>query len=93
MPQALAVVQDVLKSDLDNADKLATILDFDDNVLGLKLKPVEIVVNDDIQKLIEARQAARVAKDWAEADRLRAELENRGYLVEDIKNGYKIKKK
>jgi len=40
MPQALAVVQDLLKSDLIKSKKLATILDFD-RILGLKFSEIE----------------------------------------------------
>ncbi|MHB8903862.1 MAG: cysteine--tRNA ligase [Patescibacteria group bacterium] len=93
MPRALAIVSLVLKSKISSADKLATILDFD-RVFGLKLdlvnRPVELPVN--IQKLVNEREAARVAKNWTEADKLRIEIEKQDYLVEDTKDGQKIKK-
>ena len=37
----------------------------------------EETLDDDIEKLIEARQAARAAKNWAEADRIRDELKEK----------------
>jgi len=98
MPQALALVSAVLKSKLSVPDKLKTILDFD-KVLGLKLDSAKNLVvaeskiedlASDVRALIETRQAAREAKNWEESDRLRDEIKKKGYIVEDIKNGYKV---
>jgi len=98
MPQALALVSAVLKSKLSAPDKLKTILDFD-KVLGLKLDSAKNLVvaeskiedlASDVRALIETRQAAREAKNWEESDRLRDEIKKKGYIVEDIKNGYKV---
>ena len=44
----------------------------------------------DEQALVDARMAARRAKQWGEADRLRAELASRGVLVKDSKDGQEI---
>jgi cysteinyl-tRNA synthetase len=41
----------------------------------------------DVEKLIAARKAARAAKDWKEADRLRAELDSAGIVIEDGAGG------
>ncbi|HLW73597.1 MAG TPA: cysteine--tRNA ligase [Gammaproteobacteria bacterium] len=38
---------------------------------------------EDVERLISARKAARAAKDWKEADRLRAELDAAGIVIED----------
>ncbi|HCU54140.1 MAG TPA: cysteine--tRNA ligase, partial [Gammaproteobacteria bacterium] len=43
--------------------------------------------DDEIEKLIEARQAARKAKDFKESDRIRDELKAQGVLLEDSKGG------
>ncbi|MCB9809478.1 cysteine--tRNA ligase [Candidatus Peribacteria bacterium] len=40
-----------------------------------------------VQQLITARDSARAAKDWAESDRLRSEIETLGYLVKDSPEG------
>ena len=40
--------------------------------------------------LLERRQAARAAKDWAEADRLRDELAGRGWAVRDGPDGAEL---
>jgi cysteinyl-tRNA synthetase len=54
-------------------------------VLGLEdLATVEeVVVGDEERELLERRQAARAAKDFAAADRLRDELRARGFEVRD----------
>ena len=41
-------------------------------------------------ELAERRQAAREAKDFEEADRLRAELEDAGWEVRDESDGYRL---
>jgi len=93
LPRAMAVVQEMLKSDIPEAEKHATILDFD-RVLGLGLdqvdQPQELPA--EVQKLLEARRRAREAKIWAESDRLRDEIQNLGYTVKDTRDGVKLLK-
>jgi hypothetical protein len=43
--------------------------------------------DDHVQRLIEARSAARAARDWATADRLRGELAALGWWVDDTPAG------
>lgn len=45
-----------------------------------------------IEALAKEREAARAAKDFAASDRLRDEIASRGYRVEDIPGGYRLKK-
>src|SRR5210317_1154450 len=91
MPRAMAVVQEMLKSSMGDADKHATILDYD-RVLGLSLdqvdKPEELP--QEIKNLVAERQAARDAKDWAASDRLRDKIQDLGYLVQDAKGGMQV---
>jgi cysteinyl-tRNA synthetase len=93
MPRAMAVIQEMLKSAMPNAEKHATILDFD-RVLGLDLdqvdKPQEIP--PEVRKLVAARRTAREAKNWAESDRLRDEIQKRGYTVKDTREGMQLLK-
>lgn len=91
-PQALAVLAELLKSDLNEADKLATVLDFD-QVLGLKLIETEIEIPAEVKNLVAQREKARAEKNFSESDRLRDEIEKLGYMVEDSKEGMRILKK
>jgi cysteinyl-tRNA synthetase len=93
MPRAMAVVQEMLKSDIPGADKHATVLDFD-RVLGLGLDRVDKSreIPLDVRTLVEARSAARAAKNWAESDRLRKEIQALGYTVKDTREGMQILK-
>lgn len=90
-PQALAVVQEMLKSDLPNGAKLATILDFD-RVLGLDLDRIidQEKMPEDIASLLQEREQARLDKNWPESDRLRSEIEARGYALEDTMAGQRV---
>lgn len=93
IPQALAVAWDLLKSGLSNADKLSAILDFD-KVLGLGLNDIKKQeISSEIKDLAEKRLLARKEKNWKESDRLREEIEKMGFVVEDSKEGYDLKKK
>jgi len=95
-PQALAVLQEVLKSDIANSDKLATVLDFD-KVLGLKLDEVKsetIEIPEEVKKLAEDRKNAKQEKNFELADSIRSKIGEAGYDIEDISGGeYKITKK
>ena len=43
--------------------------------------------NDEIDALVEKRLAARMAKNWAESDRIRDELKAQGIILEDRPDG------
>lgn len=94
LTKALAVVQEMLKSDLSGRDKLATVLDFD-RVLGLKLDQVDedIELPEDIKSFVAQRVEARMENNYDESDRLRVEIEKRGYSIEDTKGGMRVVKK
>ena len=94
MPRAMAVVQEVLKSNITDSEKYATVLDYD-RVLGLNLDQLDKAqaLPPEVQKLVEARKKARDAKDFATSDSLRDEIEALGYMVQDIKDGMKVIKK
>ena len=59
------------------------------DVLGLVYNRKTEELDDDIEKLIEARTQARKDKNWAEADRIRDELKARGIVLEDTAQGVK----
>jgi len=63
-----------------------------ESVLGLKLEDAgEVDEAEDarINALVEERQAARKARDFAKADAIRDELKAQGIVVEDTKEGVK----
>ena len=59
----------------------------------VKEEKVEVDVPDDVVALAEQRFAARKEKNWAESDRLRNEIAERGYAIKDTASGYEITKK
>jgi len=96
MPQAMAILNEMLKSEISPADKLATALDFD-KVLGLDLKSVitknkEEKISEEVKKLVEERKLARENKDWKRSDEIRDEIKKLGYEVNDMKENTDIKK-
>jgi cysteinyl-tRNA synthetase len=94
MPRALAVIQEMLKSNIRDTEKRTAILDFD-RVLGLGLEQLDKVsaLPEAVQKRVDARIKAREAKDFAASDELRAEIETLGYQVQDTKDGMQVVKK
>lgn len=70
--------------------ELATTL-FDEltGVLGLVYNRKTESLDDEIEKLIEARTQARKDRNWAEADRIRDELKAQGIVLEDTPQGVK----
>jgi cysteinyl-tRNA synthetase len=94
-PRALALGWEVLRGGLPLAVKRATLLAFD-RVFGLDLaswRPKEEAVPEAVQAHAAERAAARAAKQWAKADRLRAELQAAGWEVEDRADGYTLKRR
>ncbi len=91
-PAALALVWQALKEKTIN---LKTLLKFD-GVWHLNIKEnrkkQSTPIPAEAQKIIAARDAARVAKDWTKSDALRKKLEKMGYKVEDAKEGTKAVK-
>jgi cysteinyl-tRNA synthetase len=60
-------------------------------ILGLLMKEAD-TVPEDVKALVQARVDAKKAKDFAEADRLRAQVLEMGYVIEDTPKGPKVKK-
>ena len=59
-------------------------------VLGLLYnRKADESLDAEIERLIEERNAARKAKNWAEADRIRDDLKARGIVLEDTAQGVK----
>ena len=62
------------------------------DVLGIITEREEELLDEDIEKLIEERQAARKAKNFARADEIRDQLASQGILLEDTREGVKWKR-
>lgn len=89
-PRALAVAWEVAKQPALAAELKAGLIAAMDAWLGLDLLAPEAAPagpSPEEGELLEARAAARAAKDWAASDRLRLELEARGIRVKDGKGG------
>ena len=100
----ITLLYDVLKSDLNGATKRAIIADYD-KVLSLDLlkaaeapKSTDEHADDDpelvafVEGKIEERKAAKKEKNFALADAIRAELLEKGIVLEDTREGVKWKK-
>ena len=98
---AVAAVFDLVKFINSNTDsesskeylgKLFDILLILTDVLGLIVDQEEEMLEEDIEKLIEERQAARKAKDFGRADAIRDELLAKGIILKDTREGVQWKK-
>jgi cysteinyl-tRNA synthetase len=70
---------------------ILALMDEFDAVLGFLHKPADLV-DDRVTLLAGQRQAARQAKNWAEADRIRDELASLGWTVKDTPQGPQLKR-
>ncbi len=62
------------------------------DICGLIVEKKEEMLDSDIENLIAERQAARKAKDFKRADEIRAELLEKGIILEDTREGVKWKR-
>jgi len=88
MPTALALTWDMVRSDMPYQDKLGVIREFD-HVLGLDLAGAgeRFRVEKGVSDRIRERARLRSAGKYAEADAIRAELDEKGYVVRDTPGG------
>ena len=95
-PQALAAAWGLLRDTaVSPADKLATLREMD-TVLGFDVDAMAsetLTLDASVQQLLEARERARLDKDFATADRIRDELLAQGLVIEDTSTGPKVKHK
>jgi len=96
-PEAITVLRRLYKETQEDVAYAGTRLVSCGHLLGLfertieewqSWKPASLEIDEsEINRLIEARLAARAAKNWAESDRIRDELAAQGITLKDNKNG------
>ncbi len=93
-PQALGVLWESLKSEDHTPEEKWGLLEDADTHLGLALlnPPADNIllekdIPNEVRDMLAARTAARTAQNFAEADRIRGEIEHRGYHVDDGPSG------
>lgn len=93
IPQALAVAWQLLDGKHKPQDILTTLYDFD-RVLGLRIREsLERQIPAEVMELVDRRERLRSEKRFAEADNVRQQIEEKGYLVEDKDKGSVVKPK
>jgi len=103
-PLALSILYRII-SEINKLDKISPteaqvilkLWEKINKVLGLKLSKIKnketSAIPAEIKKMAEEREVARSKKDFALADKLRTEINKRGYLLEDTPQGVVLKKK
>jgi cysteinyl-tRNA synthetase len=92
-PQALAVLWEMIKSNIPSEDKYDLALFFDE-VLGLKLAEPMAAKRQptaEVKKLVEEREKLRGEGKFKEADRVRKKIQDLGFVVEDTGQGPEVK--
>lgn len=96
---AISVVFELIKdintetkdgSSKEFAEKCISLLDELTGVLGLLRDNEDLGVDEEIQKLVDERQEARKAKNFARADEIRDILKEKGITLEDTPQGIRI---
>jgi cysteinyl-tRNA synthetase len=91
LPSAMALVAELTRAPVPPPVKGALLRSWD-RVLGLDLDRMPAQsLPDGVSQLLESREKARAAKDFATSDRLRDELARAGVMVTDTPTGQKWK--
>ena len=88
-PRALASLYDLVSDPSPSAGSTVRRLG---RTLGL-FSAEEAVLDSQIQQLVQAREEARAKKDFTGADRIRRQLMEQGYLVEDTAAGPVVRRR
>lgn len=99
-PQALGILWDSLRSEEYTPEEKWGLIECADAHLGLSLSQppttgtlIEADVPEEIRELLALRSTARTAGDFKEADRIRGDIENSGYHVDDGSSGAVLTKR
>lgn len=99
--ESLVQIQELLRDKTINASTKIALFEFIDRLLGLQFIDHAKKINDaesetapaEIVALASDRAAAKAAKDWSRADKIRAQIEAAGWTVVDTRDGAKLVKK
>ncbi|PIS12350.1 cysteine--tRNA ligase [candidate division WWE3 bacterium CG09_land_8_20_14_0_10_47_33] len=93
LPKVLTLVWRLVKDkQFPTSAKHRTLLEMD-KVLGLAVDQVEhLEIPDEVKRLVAEREQLRSDDNWLEADEIRDQLEQKGYLLEDTPEGTIVKK-
>lgn len=99
--ESLVQIQELLRDKTVNASTKIALFEFIDRLLGLQFIDHAKKLNDaesetapaEIVALASDRAAAKTAKDWSRADKIRAQIEAAGWTVVDTRDGAKLVKK
>lgn len=93
MPRALQALQKLLKDEEVSGKNKIGLIEKMDSVFGLDLlKKDKIEIPSEVKKLAEQRWTAKRVKNFKLADELRQKISNLGFMVNDTKDGWEIKK-
>jgi len=96
-PVALSVLYELItetnKLNPSNKKEILGLWEKMNKVFGLNISKEEAEIPEEIRKLAQERDNAKKIKDFEESDKIRKMIEEKGYIVEDMKGNYKIKKK
>jgi cysteinyl-tRNA synthetase len=93
MPKALSATWDLVKSDLEEDIKVATLLKFDE-VLGFGFDAlVGFEVPKEVDDLARTRWEYKKAGIWDKADYIRRQIDELGFTVDDTSDSYRVKKR
>lgn len=93
LPEALALLWKLVKDKrMPTSARMKTLLQMD-RILGLNLAEVEEVkVPEEVLELVRERERMRREDSWIEADKIREQIEELGFTVEDNEKGSVVKK-
>jgi cysteinyl-tRNA synthetase len=94
MPEALAVMWEMLKNSISESSKLATVVKMDE-ILGLRLdEKIGYEIPQKIIDMAKTRVEYRKNGIWEKADVLRKQIAEAGFILDDLPDGsFKIKRK
>lgn len=94
-PQALAVMWEMLKSNIPTTDKVDLLYNFDE-ILGLNLREVtpqsSVNIPAEVVDLVKSREALRSEGKFNEADKIRQDIAEKGYEITDTNGGTAVRK-